>query len=367
MISIRSIGLLGLTWPYYVLAWPSLATNRSNHSHWETLASIPNPRQEHGVAAIGRSTIAAVGGTAVDGLYVSSTDLVQLYDIPSDTWKTVAPLPIKINHPNVASVGPKLYVLGGLVDGPASGDVSGSEGGTTINWQATGASFAYDPQTDSWSPLPSMPPGTARGSAVTVAYGPRIYLAGGMTVLSARAQDAVDSVLAFDTHTENWQRLPAAAAQLPESRQHAAGGLVGDMLLVAAGRRYGQTLVRDTLFTLDLTNLTAGWSTSATHFPTARGGVSGGAVGTKMYVFGGEGNPATYNGIFNETEAVDLVSGRAERLGVMPVPRHGTQAAVVGGKIYIPGGGLQQDGKAVGANGTIMFGQQTNYFDVYIP
>jgi N-acetylneuraminic acid mutarotase len=312
------------------------------------------------VAVIDELTIAAVGGTAKNGDTVRTIDLVQLYDIASNKWKTVAPLPIKINHPNVAAVGNKLYVLGGLVDGPVTSDGS-------INWQASGDTFQYDVTADRWSQLPTMPPGTERGSAVTVAYGDSIYLAGGMTILAQTGQDAVDSVISFNTTSNTWQRLPAGAAELPESRQHTAGGIVGSTFLVAAGRRYGQTGTRNTVFALDFNNLTAGWTTSKTHLPTSRGGVSGGVVGSRIYVFGGEGNPATYNGIFNQTESFDLTTQRAASLGVMPVPRHGTQAGVAKGKIYIPGGGLDQDGKQVVINGTITYGRSTDYFDVYIP
>jgi N-acetylneuraminic acid mutarotase len=212
-----------------------------------------------------------------------------------------------------------------------------------------------------------MPPGTEKGSAVTVAYGDSIYLAGGMTSLRQMEQDAVDSVITFNTSSNSWQRLPAGAAELPESRQHTAGGIVGSKFIVAAGRRYSQRMTRDIIFELDFKNTTAGWRTRKNHLPTARGGVSGGGVGSRMYVFGGEGNPVTYNGIFNQTESFDVSTGQASSLGVMPVPRHGTQAGVANGKIYIPGGGLQQDGVQVVSNGTITFFQQSNHFDVYIP
>jgi N-acetylneuraminic acid mutarotase len=361
MTFFTKIALVGLGLKTCALAGPSAAESCSSSGRWKTLAPVPNTRQEHGVAAIGDTTIAAVGGVVADGFNLSSTDLVQLYDITSNTWKTVAPVPIKVNHPNVASVGSKLYVLGGLIEGPRSG------AGLSINWVASGDSFAYDTNIGTWSQLPTMPPGTEKGSAVTVAHGSVIYLAGGMTTLTPGAQDAVNSVITFDTSSNTWQRLPAGAAELPESRQHSAGGVLGTTLVVAAGRRYSQTMTRNTIFQLDLTNTTAGWKTSKTRLPTARGGISGGAVGSRMYVFGGEGNPATDSGVFNQTESFDVPTQRATSLAVMAFPRHGTQAAVANGKIYIPGGGLQQDGKPVFTNGTATFFRQTNHFDVYTP
>ncbi|BCS04560.1 uncharacterized protein AKAW2_80361S [Aspergillus luchuensis] len=86
-----------------------------------------------------------------------------------------------------------------------------------------------------------------------------------------------------------------------------------------------------------------------------------------FYVFGGEGNQNSNTGIFNQMEMYDTASERWVELLSMPVPRHGTQAAVAGGCIYIPGGGLQQDGKEVIVDGETTYHNTTSYFDVYCP
>lgn len=48
----------------------------------------------------------------------------------------------------------------------------------------------------------------------------------------------------------------------------------------------------------------------------------------------------------------------------MQVTRHGTSAAVVGNRIYIPGGGLQQDGLMIMVNGVGHFLNTIDHFDV---
>ncbi|KAG6357601.1 hypothetical protein INS49_013478 [Diaporthe citri] len=324
---------------------------------WIDLASIPSPRQEHGVTAIENTTIAIVGGDVPVGNVSETTDLIQLYDIASNTWTTGSPIPYKVNHPNVVGVGQKLYLLGGL----ASGSLSP---GLTLNLVASGDSYVYDASTDVWTDLPPMPNGTERGSAIVGVHDGIIYLAGGMTVLQSGYQDAVNSVISFNTTSNEWQRLPAPAAELPESRQHAAGSVVGDAFYVFGGRWYGQANTRNTVFRLDLTNQTTGWQTSPV-MPTARGGISGGAVGAKFYVFGGEGNPESSTGVFNQSEVFDTESQEWTVLEPMKVPRHGTQAAAVGSLVYIPGGGLQQDGKEVVVDGAISYQQPTAHFDAY--
>lgn len=325
---------------------------------WVDLASIPKPRQEHGTVAINNTTIAIVGGIVPVGNSTQTTDLLQLYDIDSNTWATASAAPYKVNHPNVAAVGQTLYLLGGLVEGALSPGIS-------MNWVASKACHAYDLSTDIWTELPPMPNGTERGSAIVGVHGEMIYLAGGMTVLQTGYQDAVDSVIAFNTASSEWQRLLAAAAELPESRQHAAGSVVGDTFYVVGGRRYGQLNTHDTVFKLDLANQTAGWQTSPGRMPTTRGGLNGGAVGAKFYAFGGEGNPESSTGVFNQSEVFDTESQEWTELKPMQVPRHGTQAAAVGGLVYIPGGGLQQDGKQVVTDGTTTFQQPTSHFDAY--
>ena len=135
------------------------------------------------------------------------------------------------------------------------------------------------------------------------------------------------------------------------------------MLLVAAGS--ASSVVRGTVFELDLTNTTAGWQTSDAQMPVARGGLSGGVVGSKIYTFGGEGNPNSATGVFNQSEVFDTDSQQWTELAPMAAPRHGTSAAAVGNLVYIPGGGLQQDGRAVTVNGTTTYSNSSARLDAY--
>ncbi|KAH7207900.1 uncharacterized protein BKA55DRAFT_600133 [Fusarium redolens] len=305
-------------------------------NEWINLAPIPTARQEHG----------------------TMTDLLQFYDIPSDTWITKSAAPHKVNHPNLAVVGNKLYLLGGLVDGPAVSGVS-------MNWVASATAHVYDVTADTWNDLPPMPNGTEKGSSIVGVHGEMLYLAGGMTVLQDTYQDAVNTFVSFNTTSSQWQRVVANAAELPASRQHGTGAVIGDTFYVVGGRWFGQMNTRDTVFELDLTKQENGWKDSAVHMPVARGGIYGAAVGDKFYAFGGEGNPNTSNGVFNQSEAFNTESQQWTELKPMAVPRHGTQAASVGSLVYIPGGGLQQDGKAVSVNGSMTFMQLSSHFDAY--
>lgn len=169
---------------------------------------------------------------------------------------------------------------------------------------------------------------------------------------------SVDTVSAFDTASRKWlTSLPVAASRIPGARDHVGGAVVGHKFYVLGGRDTATTNVKDTLFVLDLEDLGAGWKTSQSSLPTARGGLATAAVGGKIYTFGGEGNQeAGSKGIFKESEVYDAASDSWARLGPMSKPRHGTFAAAVGGKIYLPGGGT--------TNG---LNTDVSYMDVYEP
>jgi N-acetylneuraminic acid mutarotase len=346
--SIALLGLLDLT-----VARPSDCRPNT----WLNLKPIPVPRQEHSTVALNETTIAVIGGVHIEGASASSTDLVQFYDIPSDTWRNGTSIPYGINHPNAAAVNGRIYLLGGLTDGALSP-------GEYINWVATTGSFLYDPATETWSELAPMPNGTERGSAIVGVHNDIIYLAGGMTVLQ-NYQDSLTTVNAFNTTSGSWIRLPPAAANIPEGRQHGTGGVIGNKFYVVGGRWFGQMNVRGTVYELDLTNQEAGWKTSPFHMPVPRGGLAGGIVGERIYTFGGEGDPNTITGVFNQSESYDVKSRRWSELKDMAVPRHGTSAVAIGNKVYIPGGGLQQDGKVVDYNGTLKISNQSNRLDAY--
>lgn len=330
---------------------------------WTTLAKLPEPRQEHSTIAISHDKIAVIGGvtalfSGTTQIGFATTDLVQIYNIASNTWSTVTPIPYKVNHANVATHNGRIYLLGGLVEAQ-------NPPGPNIDWVASGESHVYDPTTDSWSELEPMPPGTERGSAIIAVHGEMIYLAGGMTVLNTGYQDSATMVTGFNTTSGAWQRLPAIAANIPEGRQHGVGSAVGDILYVTGGRWFSQEAVRGEVFMLDLDNQDAGWKISAGHMPVPRGGLSGAVIRNQLITFGGEGNPNSDSGVFNETEAFDVQAQQWTKLTPMTVPRHGTSAAAAGNKIYIPGGGLQQDGKSVVTNGVLSYLHTSDHFDVF--
>jgi N-acetylneuraminic acid mutarotase len=283
---------------------------------WRELAPVAGgPRQEHGVVALkGKVYVIA-------GVNPTNTGRVEAYDPRRNTWAEVAPLPLPMNHPNVAAVRGRIYVLGGLVGaGP---------------WTAVGNIFEYDPQRDRWSQIGFMPAGTERGSAAVGVRGTRIYLAGGLRSLTPGPggfQDTVATFSSYDVARGTWQSLP----NLPEPRDHVGGAVVGGTFYALGGRANGVENVKNTVFAY---SLSAGTWSRRSPLPTPRGGVAAAVIGATIFVLGGEGNPdPDSHGVYDDNEAYDTANDAWRVLPPMPTPLHGTGAAVVGSTIYVPGG-----------------------------
>lgn len=302
----------------------------SGNGKWKTdLRKITSgPRQEHSVAALDHEVIVLGGITppsSPTATGIPSLSLVEAYAPRTDTWRRIADLPTPMNHANVATAQGKLCVLGGLT-------------GTDV-MQPTGDSFVYNARSDKWESIPSMPEDVRRGAAAVGVWKDIIVVAGGLTYLNplAGVQTTTSKVSAYHTVTKRWQSLP----DMPDSgRDHAGGAVWKDTFYIVGGRVSGRANVKADVFALNLKRPQDGW-TRKTSMPTARGGLSIAIVHGRFYTFDGEGDKALINpptGLYNNVEVYDPVRDIWEVLDPMPVPRHGTGAAVVLGQIYIPGG-----------------------------
>ncbi|CAN8097691.1 unnamed protein product [Discula destructiva] len=320
---------------------------------WVELAEIPhNVRQEHFVVALNNETFYIMGGiipTDYAVLNVTTTiDIVQSYDIPTNTWSNKSSLLVPLNHLNVAVVDGKIWSLGGLhVE--------------TDAWHGISDMTVYDPETDVWTNLTTtLPTNTGRGACVTAVQDEEvIWMAGGVRTLVPGVGGyhlSTYNVTAYNVTSGTFLDLPEAAASLPEARDHAVGGIVGTRFFVAGGRINGQPNMRDTTYYLDLEDLEQGWITTDSHMPTARAGSFFAIQDELLYTFGGEVN---YNstdglGVWEEIEVLNTTDLTWTSLSPMKVPRHGVNGVVVDGVIYMPGGGVRNNA------------WPTNYTDAYV-
>lgn len=274
-----------------------------------SIAAVPTPRGEHGVGAINGEVYVLGGFTP------SVTDSVQAYSPETDTWRDVADFPVVFHHPNVATVGDRMYVLGHHAGmGQRVGD---------------GGTYGYDPIADEWTELTPMPPGTERGASCVTVFQDKVYIFGGTNDV------ALAEASTYDPATDSWEVLPF----LPERRHHCIAAVYGEKIYIVSGRDVVITEVQTASYVYDPVAQTYA---EVAPILTPRGGAAGGELGGRIYVFGGEGNTDDPMGIFHEAEVYDPEADSWEALPDMNVGRHGFGAAVIGDRMYMPGGSTAQ-------------------------
>lgn len=291
---------------------------------WTAAAALPGgARQETAVVALG-GKVYVLGG--FDGGLAVVSD-VEVFDPALGTWSTAQPLPVAMHHANAAVADGKIWVLGYL---------------SGFDFAVHGEVYSYDPGADEWTARMAMPLGTERGASSVAADGNQIYVAGGLRDGGAVADFSVFSATTGTGGT--WTGL----VDLPAARDHGAAGAIGGIFYAAGGRSADIGSHVPDLLAWDPAT-PASWSVK-TPMPTSRGGIAAAVMGAKLYVFGGEGNAATTTAVFAESESYDPLTDTWTSLQPMLTPRHGTGAATVGDRIWVPGGADEDAFAAVDTN-----------------
>jgi serine protease AprX len=126
----------------------------------------------------------------------------------SNTWTSLAPLPVPVGQAAVGITGTKMYVAGGFL------------GGTDI----TSTLQIYDITSNTWSFGPSMPASTEASAGVVL--GNKFYVIGGDDFNAGLASN-----YAYDVVANSW----TTAAALPATRTNLNGTAVGGLLYVFGG------------------------------------------------------------------------------------------------------------------------------------
>jgi N-acetylneuraminic acid mutarotase len=149
----------------------------------------------------------------------ASVQTVEEYDPASNTWRARSPMPTPRNHAVAGVVNGKVYVIGGRVGGAFV--TSGSSNASVVE--------EYDPAADAWGgPKMRMP--TARSAMAAGVYNNKIYVTGG-EFQDASMMATFRSFESYDPATNTWTTLPS----MPTSRHGLAGAVVGNRLHMVSG------------------------------------------------------------------------------------------------------------------------------------
>jgi hypothetical protein len=187
------------------------ATWAFDGSAWTAGPALPLAVNHPGAATIGTDVYVAGGFTAA-----GATNRVFVLASGAARWRDVAPMHRARGALALVAIGGRLYAIGGR-----------------DNSAQIGVPERYDPRTDSWTDVPSMP--EPRNHLAGFVDGVSVCVAGGRTPETSSAVDCLD------TRTGEWR----ASAGLPIPTSGAAAGIVDRMTIVAGGEPSGETRITD--------------------------------------------------------------------------------------------------------------------------
>ena len=229
--------------------------------------------------------------------------------LPSQYWQQVADVgraasptpgsPVKIANAGVASLGTKLYAVGGY------------------QMPSTWASAQrYDPSTNGWTTLTSM--STTRANLGVAALGAKIYAVGGYD----DADNDLASAEVYDPRTNTW----AAIASMSTVRYYLGVAALGSKLYAVGGLN----ALSDPLASGEVYDPSADAWTTIANMSVRRNSFGLAAFGTKIYAVGGSG--------LGSAEVYDPSTNAWTSIQGMSTPRANFGLAVLGTKLYAVGG-----------------------------
>jgi N-acetylneuraminic acid mutarotase len=214
---------LGAAWEPVADAWEFNPATDS----WKPLPPLPGKRGSAIAAEVGGKIYVIGGATTVEGskdpfftafgpARVLGTN--DVYDPATNKWETRQPMSVPRNHAFSGVVNGKIYVIGGRTGH-----------GFILSATNTDVVEAYDPVSNMWSmPKERMP--SARSGGASGTDGRLIYVAGG-EVTTTELVGAFRALEAYDPATNSWMTLPS----MPMPRHGVAGAVIGNRFHLVSG------------------------------------------------------------------------------------------------------------------------------------
>ena len=188
-------------------------------SAWSPRTNMPGPRRYVFGLGVLDKKIYVVGGFDGKG---SKTDRVEEYDVEEGTWSQRAPLPTSRSHLVVASLGGRLYAVGGIQTRLR---------GLFKNW-TTAVNEEYHPVSDTWFSRKRML--TARHAAGAGTVNGRMSVLGGekRRFLGLFGMSKTDRNERYSPSDDTWiQDSP-----MPSAKSHFGTGVVNRRIFVTGGQ-----------------------------------------------------------------------------------------------------------------------------------
>jgi N-acetylneuraminic acid mutarotase len=282
--------------------------------------NLPTARHENGMAAA-NGKLYLIGGRG--------DRPVEEYDPKKDVWSVRTQAPMEMHHFQAVAYNNEIYVLGAF-------------SGKFPHETPIPNLYIYSPSKNEWRKGPELPSNRLRGAAGAFTYKDKIYLVCG--IQDGHYDGHVAWFDVFDPKTNKWEVF----ADAPRPRDHLQVDVVKDKLYVVGGRRSSAKTNEPMSLTVkevDVYDFKKGtWETlpEQNNLPTQRAGHTVMAFGGRILVAGGES--AAQVPAHREVEAYNPARDRWETVMPLTQGRHGTQAVLLNGKVYVVAGSGNRGG-----------------------
>ncbi len=240
------------------------------------------------------------------------------YSPPSDSWDSLSGVGVIYQRASSVADG-KIYVAGGVENG---GPLNRAE--------------VFDPTTNIWSSIATMP--TTRALATAATADGQIYVLGGYASFGASTASTINE--RYDPGTDSWQTM----APMLRPRQGASAVALGGKIYLFGGID-GSGLPNTFWDIVDVYDPIAdAWQELSTRMPTPRSDAGAAIHGNRIFLVGGTNLSSSFLTAF---EAYDPVADTWSSLDTTNLlPRSTIGAAVLDDIFYVVGGNGIQDGQA---------------------
>ena len=255
---------------------------------------------------------------------------IEKYNISDNTWISLKQIPFEIHHLTPVSFDDKIYIVGGLT-------------GKYPKEQPLSHVYEYNPKTDIWKKLIKIPEDRQRGGAGVAVYKDKIYIVNGITNGHTSGTCAMFDV--YDPVKNTWKSLSDA----PHIRDHSNAVVIDGGLIALGGRNTSYhepdnftaffSKVSEEIDYYDFKKKT--WKTYISKTPAPAAGSGAVKFDQQIYFVGGETGEKVAN---NQTYAFDPAKDSWVKKSFLNVGRHGTNAVISEGDIYIAAGSGNQGG-----------------------
>jgi len=273
---------------------------------WTSVSNLPAARSHFGAASVG-GKVYAVGGYGSGGPQSS----VYVYDPaqPALGWLSISNLPAAREDLAVASAGGKIYALGGYGSGGSQSTV-----------------YVYDPAQPAlgWLSVSNLP--AARQELAAASAGGKLYAVGGYGNSAFQATVYVYDPLLPALGWQSVSNLPAVRADL------GAASINGQIYALGG---FNGSAQQSTVYVYDPAQPALGWL-SVSNLPAARDGVAAAVANGMLYALGGYSGAGQQATVY-EYDPAQPAAGWLITSN-LPAPRGYAAAAGAGSKLYLLGG-----------------------------